>query len=137
MHLMNKMGKLYLTWTRLLKQQLVPHDITLKQQFVLKQLRKSPYLYPSQIADMLYCDRPTASVIISNMSKKGWVKKIKDEENGKQFKVIITDEGKQKWLSLNGASGKEDMDRFDPLRCLTEEERQQLDELITKVLNNL
>lgn len=137
MHLMNKLGILYLTWSRLLKQQLVPHNISLKQQFVLKQLVKQPFLYPHQISDMLYCDRPTASVIIGNMVKNGWVEKIKDEDNGKQFKIIITDTGKEKWTSLNGASGEADMDRFDPLKCLSETERQQLDELISKVLKNL
>ncbi len=137
MHLMNKMGRIYLTWTRKLKQQLVPHGITLKQQFVLKQLRNTPYLYPHQIAEMLYCDRPTASVIIRNMAKKGWIDKQTDTENRKQYKIILTDAGREKWISLNGASGKEDMDRFDPLKCLTEEEHQELDRIITKVLKNL
>lgn len=137
MHLMNKLGLIYLTWTRKLKQQLVPHGITLKQQFVLKQLQTKPFLYPHQIADMLYCDRPTASVIIRNMVKNGWIEKVKDEENQKQYKVTATDAGKEKWLSLNGASGKEDMDRFDPLKCLTDDERQQLDKIISKVLKTL
>lgn len=137
MHLMNKMGRIYLTWTRNLKQQLVPHNITLKQQFVLMQLRNKPFLYPYQIADMLFCDRPTASVIIRNMIKNGWIHKVKDEENKKQYKIIITDAGREKYVSLNGASGKEDMDRFDPLRCLSDDEKEQLDKIISKVLKNL
>lgn len=137
MHLMNKLGLVYLSWTRKLKQQLVPHRITLKQQFVLKQLQKTPFLYPHQIADMLYCDRPTASVIIRNMLKQGWVQKIDDDENRKQYKVILTIEGKDKWLSLNGASGKADWDRFDPLKCLNEKELEQLDQIISKVLKSL
>ncbi len=137
MHTMNKIGRIYLTWTRNLKQQLVPHGITLKQQFVLMQLRNKPFLYPHQIAEMLFCDRPTASVIIRNMAKKGWVDKIKDEENRKQYKIIITDAGRDKYTSLNGASGKEDMDRFDPLKYLNKEERQQLDQIVSKVLKNM
>ncbi len=134
---MNKMGRLYLTWTRNLKQQLVPHGITLKQQFVLKQLTNKPFLYPHQIADMLYCDRPTASVIIRNMIKNNWIYKVKDEENKKQYRISITEAGMVKYKSLNGASGKEDMDRFDPLKCLSEEEQQQLEKIISKVLKNL
>jgi len=137
MHLMNKLGRIYLTWTRKLKQQLVPHGITLKQQFLLKQLQNKPFLYPYQIADMLYCDRPTASVIIRNMIKNRWIEKVIDDENRKQYKIILTDVGREKWISLEGASGKKDMDRFDPLKCLTEEERQQLDKIISKVLKNL
>ncbi len=134
---MNKMGRLYLTWTRNLKQQLVPHGITLKQQFVLKQLTNKPFLYPHQIADMLYCDRPTASVIIRNMIKNNWIYKVKDEENKKQYRISITEAGMVKYKSLNGASGKEDMDRFDPLKCLSVEEQQQLEKIISKVLKNL
>lgn len=137
MHLMNKMGLIYLTWTRNLKQQLVPHGITLKQQFVLKQLRSEQFLYPHQIAEMLYCDRPTASVIIRNMVKKGWICKVKDEENRKQYKISITDVGREKYKSLNGASGIEDMNRFDPLKCLSDDEKDQLEKIISKVLRNL
>lgn len=137
MHIMNKLGLLYLSWTRKLKQQLVPHGITLKQQFVLKKLLNTPFLYPHQIADMLYCDRPTATVIIRNMLKQGWIEKVDDDENRKQYKVILTTSGRDKWVSLNGASGKADMERFDPLKCLSEEERQQLDQIISKVLKSL
>lgn len=137
MHLMNKMGLIYLTWTRNLKQQLVPHGITLKQQFVLKQLRSEQFLYPHQIAEMLYCDRPTASVIIRNMVKKGWICKVTDEENRKQYKISITDVGREKYKSLNGASGIEDMNRFDPLKCLSDDEKNQLEKIISKVLRNL
>jgi len=137
MHLMNQMGRIYLTWTRKLKQELVPHNITLKQQFLLKQLRKNDFLYPHQIAEMLYCDRPTASVIIRNMAKKNWIEKRRDEDNGKQYKIFITSEGLHKWDSLQGASGVKDMDRFDPLKCLSDEEHAQLEKIISKVLKHL
>ncbi|WP_459195572.1 MarR family winged helix-turn-helix transcriptional regulator [Wukongibacter baidiensis] len=134
---MNKIGRAYLTWTRKLQRELVPHGITLKQQFVLRQLKRKSFLYPFQIAEMLYCDRPTASVIIKNLEKKGWVKKEKDPENAKQYRIFITEDGLTKFESLNGASGPDDMDRFDPLKCLSHEEREQLDQLIMKVLKHM
>ena len=71
------------------------------------------------------------------MIKNEWVYKVKDEENKKQFRIIITDSGREKYQSLNGASGKGDMDRFDPLKCLSDDEKQQLEKLISKVLKNL
>ncbi|MHB1394346.1 MAG: MarR family winged helix-turn-helix transcriptional regulator [Clostridia bacterium] len=135
--LMSKLGIIYLTWSRLLQKELVPHKITLKQQYVLRQLTKKDFLYPSQIADMLFCDRPTATVIIKNLEREKWVKREKDLENAKQIRIYITEEGRQKLISLKGASGLEDMDRYDPLRCLTEEERQQLDVLMNKVLSHI
>ncbi len=137
LHLMKKLGRIYLTWTRKLQRELVPHDITLKQQFVLKQLEKKLFLYPFQIAEMLYCDRPTASVIIKNLEKKAWVIRERDPENARQYRISITEKGLIKLESLYGASGPKDMDRFDPLKCLSNEEREQLDQLIMKVLKNM
>ncbi len=137
LHLMSKMGIIYLNWSRKLQKDLVPFKITLKQQFVLRQLMKTEYLLPSQIADMLYCDRPTASVIIKNMEKNKWIVKEKDPENGKQYFVKITEIGTQKFKALGGASGPEAMVRHDPLKCLTEAERETLDALLTKVMLHL
>ncbi len=137
LHLMNKMGRVYLTWTRKLQRELVPYKITLKQQFVLRQLKREPFLFPSQIAEMLYCDRPTASVIIKNLQKNGWIKKERDSQNAKQFRVSITEEGLNKLEKLKGISGPEDLDRFDPLKCLTSDEREQLDQLMMKVLEHM
>ncbi|MFN2285956.1 MAG: hypothetical protein ACK2UQ_16200, partial [Anaerolineae bacterium] len=59
-----RMATSFLTWRRYLQNFLVPYKITLKQAYVLRQLTKREYLYPSDIASMLYCDRPTATVII-------------------------------------------------------------------------
>jgi DNA-binding MarR family transcriptional regulator len=135
--LMSKMGIAFLTWRRALQKELVPHKITLNQQYVLGQLTKREYLFPSQIADMLFCDRPTATVIIKNIEREKWVIREKDIENAKQIRVYITEEGRQKLASLKGASGPEDMALYDPLVCLTDKERDQLDTLLTKVLSNL
>lgn len=135
--LMSKLGIIFLTWRRALQKDLVPHKITLKQQYVLSQLARQDFLYPSQIADMLFCDRPTATVIIKNLEREKWIRREKDIENAKQIRVYITDEGRQKLESLKGASGPEAMALYDPLVCLTDEERNQLDAILTKVLSNL
>ncbi|HYF84521.1 MAG TPA: MarR family transcriptional regulator [Clostridia bacterium] len=135
--LMSKMGIVFLTWRRALQKELVPHKITLNQQYVLNQLTKREFLYPSQIADMLFCDRPTATVIIKNIEREKWVRREKDIENAKQIRIYITEEGRQKLASLKGASGPEDMALYDPLMCLTDKEKEQLDTLLTKVLSNL
>lgn len=134
---MTKMGILFLTWQRSLQKTLLPHKITLKQQFVLKKLTTVPFLSPSQIADLLFCDRPTASVIIKNMEREGWIRREKDNENGKQYQLWITEEGIKKYHSLEGASGPEDMARLNPLNCLSEEEMDQLDKLLLKALKGL
>lgn len=132
--LISKMGVIFLSWRRYLQKDLIPHKITLKQQYVLNQLTKKEFLYPSQIADMLFCDRPTATVVIKNMERDGWIKREKDNENGKQIKVYITDKGREKLSALENSIKPADGNGFNPLKCLTEEETKQLDSILTKVM---
>ncbi|VBB07150.1 Hypothetical protein LUCI_2394 [Lucifera butyrica] len=129
---MSKLGVVFLTWRRYLQRKLNSHKITLKQLYVLRQLEKCEFLYPSQIADMLFCDRPTATVVIKNLEREGWVTKEKDHENSKQVKVFLAPEGHQKLLSLKNGS-KLPVEEVDPLECFTIEEKQQFDQLISKL----
>lgn len=135
--LISKIGVIFLTWRRHLQKDLVPHKITLKQQYVLRELSKKDFLYPSQIAEILFCDRPTVTVIIKNMERNKWLKKEKDAENGKQFRIFITAEGHKKFASLQSTSKLSSREDFDPLKCLTNDERNQLDVLLTKVLSHI
>ncbi len=134
MPLMSKLGVIFLSWRRYVQKDLVPHKITLKQQYVLNQLNKKDFLYPSQIADMLFCDRPTATVVIKNMERDGWVKREKDIENGKQIKVYITDKGREKLVLLKDSVKPATDSGFNPLKCLTEEETKQLDSILSKMM---
>jgi len=133
---MSRIGVIFLTWQRYLQKRLLPHQITLKQQFVLRKLAKKPYLNPSQIAEMLYCDRPTATVIISNMEKQRWIRKSKDPLNKKMVRIAITEEGRDKLGALQQAFQSDAFD-FDPLSCFTEEEKRQLDALLNKLSGHL
>lgn len=130
---MSKLGVVFLKWRRYLQKDLVSHKITLKQHYVLKQLVRKEFLYPSQIADMLFCDRPTATVIIKNMEREGWIKREKDPENGKQILVSITSEGVTKLDSVEKDIRTEGNHAVDPVECLTGEEREELRRLLTKL----
>ncbi len=127
---MAKVGVIFLTWRRYLQRGVNPYGVTLKQLYVLRHLDRKEFLYPSRIADMLFCDRPTATVVIRNMEREHWVRREKDSENAKQTRVILTPEGRQKLSSVS--SHRED-GGFDPLECLTEAERAQLDQLLNKL----
>ncbi|MCR8630708.1 MarR family winged helix-turn-helix transcriptional regulator [Paenibacillus radicis (ex Xue et al. 2023)] len=133
--IMSRIGVIFLTWQRYLQKQVVPHQITLKQQYVLRKLVEKTSLNPSQIADMFYCDRPTATVIINNMERQRWVKRSKDPSNRKMVNIAITEEGLKKQASLKQAfqSGEE----FDPLSCFSEEEKRQLGTLLNKLSEHL
>ncbi|MCU6795430.1 MarR family transcriptional regulator [Paenibacillus sp. WQ 127069] len=133
--IMSRIGVNFLTWQRYLQKQLVPHQITLKQQYVLRKLVVKTGLNPSQIAELLYCDRPTATVIINNIERQRWVRKSKDSTNRKMVNIEITEEGRDKLASLNQALQEEE--KFDPLSCFTEEEKLQLSTLLNKMTNHL
>lgn len=137
MPLMSKLGVIFLTWRRSLQKDLVPYKITLKQQYILKQLSKNEFFYPSQIAEMLFCDRPTATVIIKNMERNAWITRQQDDANRKQVKIRITEAGCLKLVEMKEAAASSETDGCDPLACLTEDERKQLDFLLNKVLKDL
>lgn len=132
--IMAEIGMIFLTWKRYLQRELNPHKITLKQQYVLKQLTKKEFLYPSEIAGLLFCDRPTASVIIKNLEREGWTRREKDLSNAKQIRIVITPKGLEKLLSIKSDKGK---GGFDPLDCFTEEEKEQFNLLLNKLSRHM
>lgn len=128
--LMARLAKVHLTHKRRLQSALQPHGITLKQMYVLRQLLRRGDLNPSVIADELYCDRPTATVIISNMERRGWVRRKADPESKRRVLVELTKDGRRKLEEIRRASPD---DGFDPLDALGAEEREQLEALLVKI----
>jgi DNA-binding MarR family transcriptional regulator len=120
-----------LTWKRYLQRVLVPYDITLKQAYVLRELVSRDFLYPAQLANMLFCDRPTATVIVRNMERQGWVAREKDAQNRKYVRLRITEAGKEKLAELAQSLVSETL--FDPLACFSEEEVKELERLFGKL----
>ena len=130
---MSRLGIIFLTWRRYLQKGLVPYDITLKQLYVLRQLSKHEFLYPSDIAEELFCDRPTATVILDNLEKQGWVYREKEVGNRKYTRVLITAAGRQKFNEIQAL----DRQSFDPMACFTPAELEQFDHLLRKLDQHL
>ena len=133
---MGKMGTAFLTWRRYLQKQ-VGQQITLKQLSVLRRLSTVEFLHPSEIAEMLFCDRPTATVIINNMRKYGWVETRKDPANRKFQQIFLTEAGIQKLNEINQAEQLQPGTLFDPLACFTDEEKKMFDQLLGKLNKHL
>ncbi len=70
---------------------------------------------------MLFCDRPTASVIIRNMIKLGWVRRDKDPDNAKHVQVKLTPKGKSKIRVIQGEKPEKNS-KVKPLESFTNEE---------------
>lgn len=127
--IMSKLGFKFLSWKRLLQRLILPFNCTLKQHYLLNQLNMKEFMIPSQIAKHLFCDRPTASVVIKNLEKEGWIYKQKDPNNGRSFRIFITEPGKKK-LEETSQSLKRVK---DPLAKLSEAEKEQLFKLLEKI----
>lgn len=131
---MSKIGAIFLTWRRCLQKRLLPHDISLKQLYVLRRLQKNEALSPSRIAEMLFCDRPTATYILNTMRRYGWIESGKDPRNLKMRQVRLTAAGREKLNSLSGFSLEP---AFDPMGCFSQEERRQFEDLLAKLFDHI
>lgn len=131
--IMAKLGTIFLTWRRYQQRGVLPHKITLKQLYLLRKLVDNEFLLPSEIASLLYCDRPTATVVIRNMAREGWVYRQKDPENARQIRVLITEKGREKLQKVEDKQPHDNGPGFDPLACFSDEEKAQLDSLLSKL----
>lgn len=129
--IMSRLGIIFLTHRRYLEKTAKSNDLTLKQYYILRQLIRKEYLNPSEIADLLFCDRPTATVIIDNLKKYGYITKEKDIQDGKRIQVKITEQGREQVKKAQEAFDQ--YTDFDPLACFTEEEKKTFEELLIKL----
>jgi DNA-binding MarR family transcriptional regulator len=134
---MKAIGTAFLTWTRYRQKEILPYGITLKQFEVLRQLDRRKTLYPSEIADMLFCDRPTATVVIKNMEKQAWVKRELDRNDSRHINVTLEPAGKDKLNEIVWEQPRFKGKRFEPFSCFTRQEKEQLTRLLAKLNQHL
>lgn len=121
----------FLLWRRYCQLRIKPLGLSLKQAFVLGQLTQSD-LNPSQIADLLFTDRATVSVMLQTMTKRGWIRKEKDPSNRKFVRISITPLGQQKLEELQ-AYTQQLPNRVDPFNGFSRQEKAELHRLATKL----
>ena len=126
----------HLMWKRHLQRKLTPHGISLKQHYLLSELRRNGVLQPARIAEMLFCDRPTVSVVLRNLVKKGWVSRKPDPENAKQVLVSLTPEGRGKVEEIEGSENAF-ASAPDPLACFIPSEVKELQQLLRRLHDHL
>lgn len=117
----------FLLWRRYCQLRINPLGLSLKQVFILGQLTQSD-LKPSQIADLLFSDRATVSVMLQTMTKRGWIEKEKDANNRKFVWISITPQGRQKLKELHAYESRLP-NREDPFKGFSRQEKADLHEL--------
>ena len=130
--ILRALAESFLTWRRYRQGLLAPYGITLQQAFVLRRIQRDGTLHPSQIAELLYCDRPTASVVIRNMARQGWVDREPDPRNRKYANVGLTSEGQAKLDELASLGPRHD-GVADPLAAFTRDELDEFLRLLKKL----
>jgi len=107
--------------------------VTVPQFNALVQLDRRGPLNPSRIADLLFIDRPTATVVLRNLERHGWVERARDESNRRYVVARITEAGRAKLGELRRAEEEQASD-FEPLSCLSDEERAQLEAVLDRLI---
>ena len=130
---MELISRAHLSWKRRVARDLAPHGLNPKQIFVLRNLKESGGLAPSEIADLTFADRPTATSMIGTMERAGLVKRRRDPENAKWVIVEITVRGQKKLESVPQELWRGGKTTFDPEACFTKEERGELIRLLEKM----
>lgn len=133
--IMALMGMNHLAWKRHIEVPFLRQGVTLKQFYMLRQLDRRGELQPAQIADMLYCDRPTATVIIGNVEKRGWIERHRNTNDGRSWSIRLTTKGRRALQSL--ADTRPEGPAFDPLACFATVELDELHRLLLKMHEHL
>jgi DNA-binding MarR family transcriptional regulator len=133
---MDRISIIHLTWKRYVQKQLAQLGITPKQLFLLRRLRETEFLSPSQMARLVFCDRPTVTIIIRNLEKRGWVRACQDPDNRRQKRVAITPRGKAKLESIPGRCFQIGSTTLDPFEGLSGDELRALNELLRRVVRH-
>jgi len=135
--LMDKIGKAHLSWKRFLQRGLKPYGVNLKQIYLLRRLSEEEFLFPADIADELFCDRPTATVIIRNLERKGWLTRVGDPHDGKRVRVTLTAAGADKLASVPKSAYRSGCTGVDPVDCFDEEEIAAMESLMERLVAHL
>lgn len=107
-------------------------NITPEQWVVLSKLEKLS-MNQTELANGSFKDKHTVSRILDLLGKNGFIAKEQDPEDGRKFIISITEKGKSE---LEKAKAHVYASRERGWEDLSEQEYQQLRELLDKVLKN-
>ena len=109
--------------------ELALHDLTPEQAavcFYINLIGNNPT--PGELSRWMVREPHTISGLLDRMKKKGLVRKDKDTERRNQVRVVLTEKGQQ---AFDQGTKRESIHLI--FSCLTEEEREQLKSILTKL----
>ncbi len=98
-HLNNNLGynlyRAYLLFHRELIRALKAYAVTPEQWQVLIILWNHGSVTPTEISRVTLQDLPSISRMLVRMEKNGWIRRVDSEEDGRSFKVVLTEKGRK------------------------------------------
>ena len=130
---MELVSRAHLRWKRRVTRDLAPQGVSPKQIFVLRKLVEAGSLVPSEIATLVFADRPTATSLLATMERCGWITRRRDPGNGKRVIVEVTAAGRKKLASVPERRWRTGKTTFDPEGGLSAAERAEAIRLLEKL----
>jgi len=130
--ILSRMEHIHLSHKRCIQKQLASERCTIKQHLLLNLLARHDELTPSEVAEKLYSDRPTTSIIVQNTAKAGWIKREMNPGNRRSYRIMLTDSGRTQLLRNQTLL----QHITNPMDRLSEKELKQLYLLLGKVDNH-
>lgn len=112
----------------------VVDDITIDQKLILQYINEFPELSQKEIAELVFKDNASLTRMIDLMVKKGFLVRSENQADRRRHKIEITPKGKE---VLNKLTPVISDNREKALSGLTQEDLDELDRLLNKILVNL
>ncbi|MEW9676802.1 MarR family transcriptional regulator [Lentibacillus sp. L22] len=134
----NHMGALIhhadLTIANYVRKHLKPFNLAPEQNFIMMMLWKKDGISSHELVSELKKDKASIARMINSLEGKGYIKKVEHPSDKRTFRIHLTDEGKRLAHSVLPVQQKI---RETIAANMTKEEMNELQRLITKVIDNV
>ncbi|WP_110929653.1 MarR family winged helix-turn-helix transcriptional regulator [Bacillus massiliglaciei] len=123
-----------LTLTSYIKAKLAPLNIAPEQNLILLLLWDKDGLSQNEIAKKLEKDKTNITRMLSNLEKKGFIKRRCNEIDGLSFNIFLTEEGKKMGEHIHPIT-----EEFNRIVCsgISEQEMDTVKEVLKKMRENV
>ena len=130
---MELVSRAHLQWKRRVARDLVPYGVNPKQIYLLRKLQDSGPMRPSDIAELIFSDRPSVTSMLGTLERAGWITRRRGPADGRQVVVEVTVRGLRILASVPEHLWRTGRTSFDPEAGLSAEERAMLVRLLEKL----
>lgn len=130
---MARVSQLHLGWKRYVQRRLQRYGVSPKQLYVLRQVAERGPLLPSEVARIVYADRPTVSSMCRTMERAGWISVERTTDDGRKRHIVLRAAGRELLRRIPVDHWRSGATPIDPESVLTRDERRQLHELLGRM----